>query len=124
MTSFLKRIYSEDQGVLTFEWILLITLLVIGIVGGLSAVRDGLIDELGDVTAAVVNIDQSYTVDAAPCPEDNPLGTSFGFTDTLPVPLQQGSPCDFRERSTFDDQPAEECPVDRVPPQGNDDNEG
>jgi hypothetical protein len=56
----------EDQGVLSFEWILLITVLVIGIVGGLSAVRDGLLDEPGDVTGAVVDIDPSWLIEPDP----------------------------------------------------------
>jgi len=58
----LYRMWNEDQGVLTFEWILLLTVLVIGIVGGLSAVRDAVISELGDVAAAVTALDQSYTI--------------------------------------------------------------
>ena len=62
MKSFLNRVWKEDEGVLTFEWILLITVLVIGIVGGLSAVRDALITELGDVAQAMISLDQSYTI--------------------------------------------------------------
>jgi len=58
----LGRIWSQEEGVLTFEWILLITVLVIGIVGGLSAVRDAVITELGDVVEAVISLDQSYLV--------------------------------------------------------------
>lgn len=57
-----SRMWREDEGVLTFEWILLITVLVIGIVGGLSAVRDAVITELGDVTEAIVSLDQSYAI--------------------------------------------------------------
>ena len=62
MKSLLNRVWREDEGVLTFEWILLITVLVIGIVGGLSAVRDALITELADVAEAMVSLDQSYTI--------------------------------------------------------------
>lgn len=62
MKSLLKRVWKEDRGVLTFEWVLLITVLVIGIVGGLSAVRDALITELGDVAEAMISLDQSYTI--------------------------------------------------------------
>jgi hypothetical protein len=54
--------WREDEGVLTFEWILLITVLVIGVVGGLSAVRDAVITELGDVAEAMISLDQSYTI--------------------------------------------------------------
>ncbi len=62
MKSLLQRVWREDRGVLTFEWVLLITVLVIGIVGGLSAVRDALITELGDVAEAMISLDQSYTI--------------------------------------------------------------
>ena len=78
MKTLFKRIYSEDAGVLTFEWILLITLLAIGIVGGLSAARDAVISELGDVAGAVTAVDQSYTVETDPCLE---IGNEFGFQD-------------------------------------------
>jgi Flp pilus assembly pilin Flp len=60
--SLLNRAWREDEGVLTFEWILLITVLAIGIVGGLSAVRDALISELGDLSHAITLLDQSYTI--------------------------------------------------------------
>ncbi len=60
-SSILKAVQS-DEGVLTFEWVLLITVLVIGIVGGLSAVRDAVIVELGDVAEAMAALDQSYTI--------------------------------------------------------------
>ena len=60
----LKRIWSDQDGVLTFEWILLVTLLTIGIVGGLAAVRDAIIDELGDVAQAMLALDQSYEIDS------------------------------------------------------------
>lgn len=80
MKNRLSRIWREDGGALTFEWILLITLVVIGIVGGVSAVRDAVITELGDVSSAAVHIDQSYTVVADP----TQLGNAFGFQDSLP----------------------------------------
>ena len=108
-----KRIWNEDRGVLTFEWILLITLLVIGIVGGVSAVRDGLIDELGDVSDAVVNIDQSYSVNAGPCsgPNGETLGTAFGFQDT--VPNCESGDGSTRGRSDFEGQSGSMVPRPR-----------
>ena len=82
MKELTKQIWKQDQGVLTFEWILLITLIVIGLTGAVSAVRDALISELGDVVAAVVHIDQSYTVVTDGC---SGIGNAFGFTDSLPT---------------------------------------
>jgi len=86
--SLLNRAWQEDEGVLTFEWILLITVIVIGIVGGVSAVRDALISELGDVSGAVVHIDQSYEVIADPCTGD---GNEFDFDDTIPTCFGEGT---------------------------------
>ena len=73
---------------LTFEWILLITLLAIGIVGGLSAARDAIVDELGDVSDAVIAVDQSWTVTVSP---DDPCEFDFGhYTDTPSGPCDRG----------------------------------
>lgn len=60
---FCKNMWREEEGVLSFEWTLLVTLLTIGIVSGLSAARDGIIDELGDAAQAMVALDQSFTID-------------------------------------------------------------
>ncbi len=104
MKSLLNRVWKEDEGVLTFEWILLITVLVIGIVGGLSAVRDAMITELGDVAEAMISLDQSYTI-LAPweivtpdCIEDGASDSEFvdeaylsEFRATDPGAVDQGA---------------------------------
>ena len=83
----LKRMWREDEGVLTFEWVLLVTLLVIGTVGAMSSVRDAINSELSDVAVAMVSLDQSYVI-ADPvdsdiagatisCAQDGAVGSSF-----------------------------------------------
>lgn len=62
MKRLFKRMWKDEGGVLTFEWILLITVLTIGVVGALSAVRDAIIDELSDVAQAMLALDQSYSI--------------------------------------------------------------
>jgi Flp pilus assembly pilin Flp len=62
MKSLFCRLWKEEDGVLSFEWTLLVTLLTIGIVGGLAGARDAIIDELGDIAQGVVAADQSYTI--------------------------------------------------------------
>jgi Flp pilus assembly pilin Flp len=62
MMKVLARAWKEEDGVLSFEWVLLVTLLTIGIVGGLAAARDAIIDELGDVAQAMLALDQSYSI--------------------------------------------------------------
>ena len=47
----------KRSGVLTFEWILLVSLLVIGVIGGISAVRNSLLCELDDLSQCISSID-------------------------------------------------------------------
>ena len=48
------RMWKEQDGVLSFEWVLLVTLLTFGVVSGIAASRDAIIDELGDVAQAML----------------------------------------------------------------------
>lgn len=83
MKSLLKRIWCEEEGVLTFEWVLLITVVIIGVIGGYSAMRDAMIDEMGDVADAVIAVDQSFTTTA---PTSCPAAGSWGsFKDNDPT---------------------------------------
>ena len=47
---------GKRRGVLTLEWILLVTLVVIGIIGGLGAVRYATLAELGQLADAISNL--------------------------------------------------------------------
>jgi hypothetical protein len=92
MRHYLQRLCHEDDGVLSFEWMLLTTLLVVGVVGGLAAARDAMIDELGDVAQGMLALDGSYTIayplqlaisdDGSP-PQVVGLASDSGFTDVL-----------------------------------------
>lgn len=62
MQKLLTQMVHEDDGVLSFEWTMLLTLLVIGIVSGLAGARDAIIDELGDLAQAAQSIDQSFSL--------------------------------------------------------------
>ena len=67
MNRFLTAIWLEQDGALSFEWCVVAVVLVFGIVGGLSAARDGMIDELSDVAASVLNLDQSFSFAGIGC---------------------------------------------------------
>lgn len=43
----------KRRGALTLEWIMLVTVLVIGIIGGLGAVRNATVNELNDLAQAI-----------------------------------------------------------------------
>lgn len=59
----LLKMWQEEDGSIAFEWVLLFTLLTIGIVSGLSAARDAIVDEFGDVAEAMLALDHSFTID-------------------------------------------------------------
>ena len=55
------RLWRDDCGaLLALEWVVLATIMVIGIMTGLTAVRQGVIAELHDVANAFLGLDQSY----------------------------------------------------------------
>ena len=58
----LKRVWCEDDGVLTFEWTLLTTLVVIGVIGGLTGVRDAILYESQGVAGATISLDNRTTL--------------------------------------------------------------
>jgi len=62
----LQQAWREDDGVLSFEWTIITVVIVFGIVGGFAAIRDALIDELGDMAEAVIEIDQSFSFSGLP----------------------------------------------------------
>jgi len=62
MKEFFERMIEEDDGVLSFEWTVLTSLLTVGVVSGIASVRDAVIDEMGDLAQAMVALDQSYYI--------------------------------------------------------------
>lgn len=53
---------KKKKGVITFEWILLFSLLLIGIVGGITTIRNALIIETSEVADAILHNNKSYIV--------------------------------------------------------------
>jgi len=61
MSTHLRHFWRDEAGfVLSAELVLISTICVIGLVAGLSCVRDALVAELNDVGAAFRNVQQSY----------------------------------------------------------------
>jgi hypothetical protein len=84
----LRAMWREDEGVLSFEWVLVTTLLVISVVGGLAAARDAIIDELGDAAQAMLALDNSYTI---AFPLQIAIDTGHASLGTGPVGLASDS---------------------------------
>ena len=57
-----QQLWNDEAGfVVSIELILLATIAVIGLIAGMSAVRDAAVSELSDVAGAVQELNQSYT---------------------------------------------------------------
>jgi Flp pilus assembly pilin Flp len=74
----LSRLWHETDGVLSFEWTMLTSLLTVGVVSGVAAVRDAVTDEMGDVAQAMVSLDQSYVIEPPLVIRVHTVGGGFG----------------------------------------------
>jgi Flp pilus assembly pilin Flp len=58
----LTRLWNDDAGaIVSAELILVATILVLGMIVGLTTLRDQVVQELGDVAAAVASANQSFS---------------------------------------------------------------
>jgi Flp pilus assembly pilin Flp len=87
MSQLRKTWWHDEDGALSFEWSLVIVLLVFGIIGGLGAARDAVIAE------AILQWDQSYSFVGVPAlgiPESeyiDSLGTVTDCARSTAIPL-------------------------------------
>ena len=59
----MRKLFNDEMGfVITAELVLVLTIAVLGMVVGLTAVRDAITNEMNDLSAAFGAIDQSYNV--------------------------------------------------------------
>jgi len=62
----IRRSSRKRRGVLTLEWVLLVTVIVIGIIGGLGAVRSAMLGELTDLANAIGQLNVEVEEEALP----------------------------------------------------------
>jgi hypothetical protein len=62
--SLLKHPALRRKGALALEWVLLITIVVIGVLGGLAAVRNATVKEITDLSKAVEQINVKTSAEA------------------------------------------------------------
>jgi len=73
-----RKIWNDEQGfVVSSELVLIATVVVIGLLTGLAAVRDALISELSDVAGAIQDINESYSIDGVVGHNANTAGFNF-----------------------------------------------
>lgn len=59
----IRRLWIEEDGyILSTELVLVGSLLVVGIIGGMTTMRDSLVGEMSDLSASVSSMDQSFSV--------------------------------------------------------------
>ncbi len=65
---------GSRRGVFTFEWILIVALLAIGLVGGVAAIRTAMLGEYREIIncMARINVCECATCDDGFCFEDPP----------------------------------------------------
>jgi hypothetical protein len=63
MKSLANKLWNDQAGfVVSIELVLISTIAVIGLITGMTAVRDGVVSELSDVAGSVQDINQSYSI--------------------------------------------------------------
>lgn len=87
----LKNLILDEDGALSFEWILITTLLVLGVVGGMAAVRDAFVISYGSGVQAVSGLDQNFGLDAAGNPDTTCPYSYFNGNSVRSFELEEGT---------------------------------
>lgn len=108
MKSVASKLWNDDAGfVVSIELILITTIAVIGLIAGLTAVRDAVVSELSDVAGAVQDLNQSYSFNAITGHSATNVGSDFNdaldFCDSADDAAGEADNC-----ITFDVPPADE----------------
>jgi Flp pilus assembly pilin Flp len=78
----LRELWVDESGVIiSAELVLILTILAIGLIAGLTTLRDALLTELADVGQSVSNANQSFVIGAAQAHTSFTAGSLF--TDAL-----------------------------------------
>ena len=108
MKNISQKLWNDNAGfVVSIELILIATIAVIGLIAGMTAVRDGVVSELSDVAGSVQDLNQSYTFNGVTGHSASTAGSSFtdstDFCDDANDAPDQADNC-----ITFDGVPAGE----------------
>ncbi len=73
-----RRLWNDECGaLLSAEIVLAGTILVIGVITGLTSARDAVVTELADLGGAVAWLDQSYTLGGIKAHHSTSFGTDY-----------------------------------------------
>jgi hypothetical protein len=87
MRQMMLKLWKDDAGVsYTSEIILVLTILGIGLITGLVALRQAVITELGDISHAFLSLNQSYSFSGQSNCQSTTAGSAFNDTcDSIPT---------------------------------------
>lgn len=96
--SMFRRLWKDDAGfVVSAELVLVATIVVIGMIVGLTSVRDGVTSELSDVAGAIQNLNQGYAiygvVGHASATNGSDFADNFDFCDDDNDPVNAADNC-------------------------------
>ena len=78
MRNLMVRLWNDDAGALiAAEWVFVATILVLGAITGLVAVRQAVIAELHDVANALLALNQSFSFSGQSNCESSTAGSQF-----------------------------------------------
>ena len=78
MRNLMVKLYNDDAGALiASEWVFVATILVLGAITGLVAVRQAVIAELHDVANALLALNQSFSFSGQSNCESSTAGSQF-----------------------------------------------
>jgi Flp pilus assembly pilin Flp len=81
MEAIAKRLWDDEAGfVVSLELILIATIVVIGLIVGLTTVRNAVVQELSDVAGAAQDINQTYEFNSVASAVGSTAGSDFSDT--------------------------------------------
>jgi len=85
MRQLFLKLWEDDSGALiATEWVFVATILVLGSITGLVAVRQAILAELQDMAQAIMSLDQSYSFSGQSNCESSTAGSSYtDHTETI-----------------------------------------
>jgi Flp pilus assembly pilin Flp len=85
MRQLMLKLWKDDCGALiATEWVFVATILVLGSITGLVAVRQAVLSELQDVANALLSLDQSYSFSGQSNCESSTAGSVYiDFTSPI-----------------------------------------
>ena len=89
----LHRLWKDQRGfVISTELVLIAVLLVIGLIAGLTTLRDQVVQELADVANAIGSLNQSYSFSGITGHSSSTAGSSFADLKDAGDTGQQSGP--------------------------------